>query len=136
MSSLNRNKILKKFKKYHRLFKKPLSTAHGIIRERTGFLIKIEGEGGFYGLGEAAPLIGFSPDSIDETEKSLSKAATRLTDLDVSLSREKISGFIQGIIPKENPQNPGSVLPTKNQNIKNPRSNPSQNLISHPLCLP
>jgi o-succinylbenzoate synthase len=58
----------------------PLSTAHGPISERHGFLVRAEDSQGRVGLGEATPLPEFGTESYAESERALSGAARALLD--------------------------------------------------------
>ncbi len=53
------------------LFKEPLRTASGEIRERKSFLITLEDENGIRSTGEAAPLDGFSRETFSELKNFL-----------------------------------------------------------------
>jgi o-succinylbenzoate synthase len=54
------------WKTYRRRLKNPLTTAHGTMNERTGILIRITPDSNAHGIGEAAPLPGFSKESPDD----------------------------------------------------------------------
>lgn len=58
----------------------PLETAHGLIRERDGFLITVAHEG-FHGVGEATPLSGWT-ESYHECQDALSNATRLAGELD------------------------------------------------------
>ncbi|MFQ6611348.1 MAG: hypothetical protein ACE5D7_11210, partial [Fidelibacterota bacterium] len=57
---------------YEISFAVPLKTSTRTIYDHNGFLIKITGNG-FTGFGEAAPLPGFSPDTISDCHDCLLK---------------------------------------------------------------
>ncbi len=50
---------------------------------RQGLLLKLEDDAGRIGLGEAAPLPGFSPDTLEDCVEALRNIHTRLPQLDV-----------------------------------------------------
>lgn len=47
---------------------RPIVTAHGEYRDRSGFLLLARGEDGAIGLGDVAPLPGFSRESLDQAQ--------------------------------------------------------------------
>ena len=49
----------------------PLPLAGGVVRERTGVLVRVDSESGASGWGDVAPLPGFSRESIGEAEAEL-----------------------------------------------------------------
>jgi o-succinylbenzoate synthase len=53
---------------YDRLLPRPLVTAHGTYERRAGFLFMLRDAAGVYGLGDAAPLPGFSRDTLAAVE--------------------------------------------------------------------
>lgn len=57
---------------------RPLSTAHGSISERRGFLVRLEDSEGRTGLGEATPLPEFGTEDRAESESALSAGARAL----------------------------------------------------------
>lgn len=52
-------------------YRQPIRTAHGTIRTRQVLLLTLTDDQGRTGRGEAAPLAGFTPDSVDEAETAL-----------------------------------------------------------------
>ena len=72
----------------------PLPLAGGVIHEREGLLIRIDSDSGAFGWGDAAPLPGFSRESIDEAATEATAWAERLRgeprgdDLETWLGRE------------------------------------------------
>jgi len=50
---------------------RPLQTASGTIEHRSGLLIALEDRQGRRGYGDAAPLLGFSSDSLEDAEQAL-----------------------------------------------------------------
>ncbi|MCP4567381.1 MAG: o-succinylbenzoate synthase [FCB group bacterium] len=90
-------------KHYCRNFIKPLITSRGKVFERAGYVIRLTTDDGIIGLGEAAPLIGFSPDSLDQTGESLFKAEGRLIEQTVPDTLKQISSVVTGLISRTNP---------------------------------
>lgn len=56
---------------YTRRLSRPIVTSHGEYRERKGFILVIEDIDGLIGVGDAAPLPGLSPDTIELCESAL-----------------------------------------------------------------
>jgi o-succinylbenzoate synthase len=56
---------------HRRVFAEPMASAAGRWAERRSLLIVVEDEHGNFGLGEAAPLPGFSSDTLDEARAAL-----------------------------------------------------------------
>jgi O-succinylbenzoate synthase len=55
-------------RRYRLPFRAPVRTAHGLWAEREGLILRLEGEGGALGWGEATPLEAFGTESIGEAE--------------------------------------------------------------------
>lgn len=66
----------------------PLGTTHGAMRERRGFLVRIE-YGGVEGIGEATPLGGWT-ESKKECRRALDRAATVAAELDWGVALRKL----------------------------------------------
>jgi len=66
----------------------PLGTTHGAMRERRGFLVRIE-HGGVEGVGEATPLGGWT-ESKKECRRALDRAATVAAELDWGVALRKL----------------------------------------------
>ncbi len=60
-------------------FKTPLSIGRKLLKQREGFVIEITDENGLTGYGEAAPLEGYSRESIKQVREQLVQAADVLT---------------------------------------------------------
>ncbi len=60
----------------------PLSTAHGPIAERRGYLIRFEDEAGRCGFGEATPLPAFGTEGLEVCERALTEAIAALLRLE------------------------------------------------------
>ncbi len=56
---------------YTRTLSRPIVTSHGEYNERRGFILVIEDIEGQFGIADAAPLPGLSPDTIQECEHAL-----------------------------------------------------------------
>ena len=54
-------------------YKKPISTSHGSITERSVILLGLKDEKGTWGYGESSPLKGFSNENINDVEKILAE---------------------------------------------------------------
>src|SRR5436305_518225 len=54
------------FRRYSLPFRSPVRTAHGVWAEREGVIVRLDGETGSAGFGEAAPLPGFSRETVSE----------------------------------------------------------------------
>ena len=63
---------------------RPLATAHGVISQRTTWVVEIVTDSGACGYGEAAPLPGFGGEDPDLCAKALDKAVNALTSEAVS----------------------------------------------------
>ena len=66
-------------RRYSLPFRGPVRTAHGVWGVREGVFVRIEGADGSVGFGEAAPVPGFSAESVDEIEaaaRGLGETAT------------------------------------------------------------
>jgi o-succinylbenzoate synthase len=51
---------------YDRRLARQIVTAHGVYRERSGFLLSVRDADGVVGLGDVAPLPGFSPEALED----------------------------------------------------------------------
>ena len=56
----------------------PLRLAGQVIHERAGILVRIDSDSGVSGWGDAAPLPGFSRETVEKTEAELTAWAARL----------------------------------------------------------
>jgi o-succinylbenzoate synthase len=68
-------------------YRAPIVTAHGAIGERDVVVLTVADADGRTGHGEAAPLAGFTPETIDEAERALRRWADGDTDPDHSPNR-------------------------------------------------
>ncbi|MFQ3680487.1 MAG: hypothetical protein SNJ60_08295 [Pseudanabaenaceae cyanobacterium] len=64
---------------YRLTLRQPLRTAVGPIAHRQGFVIQVRTPHG-WGWGEAAPLPGFSPDTLTDTARTLAQAVMNWQD--------------------------------------------------------
>jgi len=60
-------RVERRLLRYH----SPIVTAHGTMQDRWTVLLTLVDEDGKVGVGEAAPLAGFTPDTVEEAEKAL-----------------------------------------------------------------
>ncbi|MDX1591566.1 MAG: hypothetical protein R3283_06375, partial [Balneolaceae bacterium] len=65
--------------RYRLPFRSPFKTARGSFKERTGLLVQLRNESVSL-LTEAAPLPGFSRESLDDTEQCLIQIHTELSE--------------------------------------------------------
>lgn len=56
------------FRRYRLPWRVPVRTAHGWWTEREGVIVRLQGEAGFVGWGEAAPIPWFGTETCDEVE--------------------------------------------------------------------
>ena len=60
-------RVERRLLRYH----SPITTAHGSVADRWTVLLTLVDEDGHVGVGEAAPLAGFTPDTVDEAETAI-----------------------------------------------------------------
>ena len=65
--------------------RRPLPLPGGAIRERRGLLLRLEGPEGIVGWGEAAPLPGFSKESLEEAAAALMRIAHAMQGNDLPI---------------------------------------------------
>lgn len=68
--------------------RRPLSLPGGLISERRGLLLCLEGPAGVAGWGEAAPLPGFSKESLEDAAAALARIARTLHGKSLPLSTD------------------------------------------------
>jgi o-succinylbenzoate synthase len=61
--------------RYRLQLRRPLTTARGVIRERCGLIVQLRDEREHLGLGDAAPLPGFSDETLGQVEDALTAIA-------------------------------------------------------------
>ena len=66
-------------RRYRLALRVAVRTAHGVLTERTGALVRLEDEGGAVGYGEAAVLPWFGTETADEVAAACSVLAERVT---------------------------------------------------------
>ncbi|MEO0826304.1 MAG: o-succinylbenzoate synthase [Cyanobacteria bacterium J06635_15] len=54
------------YRVYHRPFKRPLQTHHGLWRNRSGVIVRLQTDQGIAGFGEIAPLPWFGTETLEE----------------------------------------------------------------------
>lgn len=69
---------LLQYRRYALPFRVPMRTAHGPWKERTGVIVRREDAAGNVGYGEAAPIPGFGPESLDDGMALLASLGTRV----------------------------------------------------------
>ena len=67
-------------KSYQLAFRHPLRTAHGLWAEREGVWVRLEDEAGRRGCGEAAPVVGFGPDTLSTVTAQLRQLGDEAND--------------------------------------------------------
>ncbi len=77
--------------RYSLPLRRPLATARGLISRREGLLLTLIDEGGCRGRGEAAPLPGWSAESLSEAQEALRCAAPLLEGSAIPDSPEGIA---------------------------------------------
>ena len=88
-----------KIKEYTRRMAAPLHLAHGVISVRRGVIIRIVTEDGLTGWGEAAPLAGFSPDTLETTTETLTRITGSIPGKEVHDSIGRIREMVGEIVP-------------------------------------
>ena len=84
---------------YQQALPRPIATAHGIYTQREGFLVHVAEPPSLYGLGDVAPLPGFSPETVND-------AYQQALDLP-----ERISHFCEVTsLAVDSPENLSSVM--------------------------
>ena len=71
--------------RYDLLFTEPLTLTGATLRNRQGLLLRLTGDDGSEGWGEAAPLPGFSRETLDEAASQLRELGTSLVGREISL---------------------------------------------------
>jgi O-succinylbenzoate synthase len=71
--------------RYDLLFTEPLTLTGATLRNRQGLLLRLTGDDGSEGWGEAAPLPGFSRETLDKAASQLRELGTSLVGCEVSL---------------------------------------------------
>lgn len=61
----------------------PMGPAGRAVSSREGVLVTLTDDRGHTGVGEASPLPGYSPDTVDEAEASVETATASLTDVEL-----------------------------------------------------
>ncbi len=86
--------IVSDIKLYHyRLpLKRPLHVGDVALNDRQGLILIVETEGGYFGIGEVAPLPGYSQESIEEALDQLRTLRLRLQGADIAEHLNELSG--------------------------------------------
>jgi o-succinylbenzoate synthase len=69
---------------YELPFSEPLELKGALLRCREGLLLRVNGEGGTVGWGEASPLPGFSRESLEEAAEQLDGLASSAMDREIT----------------------------------------------------
>lgn len=86
--------------RYSLPFVDPLTVADETLTVRKGLLLRLEAECGATGWGEAAPLIGFSRETLAEADRALDRVAGRLPGQSVGESAEdRLTEIITSPVP-------------------------------------
>jgi o-succinylbenzoate synthase len=91
------------WKKYHRNFRTPLSTAKGIVSGRSGILIRVTSNDGISGYGEAAPLPDYSKDSLDDVIAFMQDSSGIVHNITLSDNCDQVFQAIASCIPQTLP---------------------------------
>jgi o-succinylbenzoate synthase len=84
---------------YHRPLAGPLRLSSGVISQRHGVIIRIIADNGMDGFGEAAPLPGFSPETLESTTKILRHIESAWQGKAVPASLNGIGDMVRQAIP-------------------------------------
>ncbi|MBD3297296.1 MAG: o-succinylbenzoate synthase [candidate division Zixibacteria bacterium] len=79
---------------YDRELPRPIVTSHGEYRRRVGFLVRVETAQCVCGIGDVAPLPGFSEASADDAMGQWRSLQSRLAQLSLPSSIDELSGII------------------------------------------
>jgi O-succinylbenzoate synthase len=72
------------YRRYHLTLRAPLRTAHGVVAEREGLIVRLEeARGNVVGWGEAATLPWFGTESVDEGEAAIRELGKYVTVEDI-----------------------------------------------------
>ena len=77
--------------------RRPLRTARGYVARREGLLLRLTDTDDVVGFGEAAPLPGWSPESLLMAQRGLAIAAARIEGADAPEIPEHIAAFIAAL---------------------------------------
>jgi o-succinylbenzoate synthase len=75
---------------YKRSLLCPITTSHGVYAERAGFLLCVRNRDDLYGLGDVAPLPGFSPETLDDARRQWDAIHDWVTQLDLPKDAEAL----------------------------------------------
>ena len=74
--------------------RRPLRTARGYVARREGLLLRLTDTDGAHGIGEAAPLPGWSPESLLMAQRGLAEAATHVEGRGVPDTPAAIAAYV------------------------------------------
>lgn len=75
---------------YDRDLPRPIVTAHGTYRRRVGFLVRVATADGRVGIGDVAPLPGFSQENADDAMEQWTSVQSRLVQLALPSSMSEL----------------------------------------------
>lgn len=78
---------------YRRALPRPITTSHGVYTERAGCLLCVRDADGRYGLGDVAPLPGFSEETLDDVLLQWKTVRHWLSQQAAPASRDSFSAF-------------------------------------------
>lgn len=83
---------------YRLPLRSPLQTARGALEHRRGLLLRLETRGGLVGWGEAAPLPGFSTESLGEASFAMGQVLALLQAAEVPGRAAALPDFLDGLL--------------------------------------
>ena len=84
---------------YERALPRPIQTAHGSYETRAGFLVQVVSDTGEYGLGDVAPLPGFSLETLDEVRRAWDTLTSPLTGVELPARIEALAAAVAELGP-------------------------------------
>jgi len=91
------------YKIYKRRFKKPLTTVRGSWSTRHGVIIRLDADNGMAGFGEAAPLPGFSRETVEEVANAFEAVLEHLVESEIPGRLEDIAALAAEFMPEDIP---------------------------------
>jgi o-succinylbenzoate synthase len=82
---------------YKRPLPRPITTSHGVYAEREGFILCVRDRDGRYGLGDVAPLFGFSPETPDDARRQWDDIHGWVTQLDLPEDVEALGSISEDL---------------------------------------
>lgn len=78
------------FQTYHRKFKRPLQTSHGVWDIRSGIILRLTDENGQIGWGEIAPLSWFGSETFDQALDFCTSLPTNISEATIFAISSKL----------------------------------------------